>query len=296
MDVTIFQQIPQFVVSGLTNGSVYALIALGFCMIQNATGIVNFAQGDFVMLGALMAVTLLNKLAVPMVPALVGAVLFGALCGLALEWGPLRHARHRDVLVLVMITVGVSISLRGTSMLVWGKNVHTLPSLGSEAPILIGSAAIVPQVLWIIGLSILILILLFLFYRHTLLGKAMRAAADNPYGAVLIGISVRKVTAIAFAMAGSMGALAGILITPLTSMSYSGGLMLGLKGFSAAILGGYGNAMGAVLGGYVLGLLEAFGAGFLSSAYKDAFAFVILLGVLFVRPAGLFGSERVRRL
>ncbi|ROR03081.1 branched-chain amino acid ABC transporter permease [Desulfosoma caldarium] len=296
MDVSLFQQIPQFVVSGLTHGSIYALIALGFCMVQNATGIVNFAQGDFVMLGALMAGTLLKKLGVPMAAALAGAVLFGALCGLALERGPLRHARHRHVLVLVMITVGVSISVRGASMLVWGKNVHALPPLGRETPIMVGSAAIVPQVLWIIGLSLLILGLLYAFYRHTLLGKAMRAAADNPYGAVLMGISVPKVTALAFGMAGSMGALAGTLIAPLTSMSYSGGLMLGLKGFSAAILGGYGSAMGAVFGGYVLGLLESFGAGFLSSAYKDAFAFIILLAVLFVRPAGLFGSERVRRL
>ena len=296
MDGTLLQQIPQFVVAGLTNGSIYALIALGFCMVQNATGIVNFAQGDFVMLGALMAVTLLQKLSVPLVPAFFGAALFGALAGLALERGPLRAARNRDVLVLVMITVGVSIAVRGTGMLVWGKNVHSLPAIGSESPLILGSAAIVPQVLWIIGLSFTILGLLFLFYRHTLLGKAMRAAADNPYGAALIGISVKKVTALAFAMAGSLGALAGVLITPLTSMSYSGGLMLGLKGFSAAILGGYGSAVGAVFGGYALGILESFAAGFVSSAYKDAFAFLILLAVLFVRPAGLFGSERVRRL
>ncbi len=296
MDGALLQQIPQFVVSGVTNGSIYALIALGFCMVQNATGIVNFAQGDFVMLGALMAVTLLQKLSVPMVPAFVGAVLFGAGAGLALERGPLRHARNRDVLVLVMITVGVSMSVRGVSMIVWGKNVHALPAISGENPILVGSAAIVPQVLWIIGISLGILGLLFFFYRHTLLGKAMRAAADNPYGAVLIGISVKKVTALAFAMAGCLGALAGVLITPLTSMSYSGGLMLGLKGFAAAILGGYGSAVGAVFGGYVLGLLESFAAGMLTSAYKDAVAFLILLTVLFVRPAGLFGSERVRRL
>ncbi len=296
MDGALLQQIPQFAVSGVTNGSLYALIALGFCMVQNATGIVNFAQGDFVMLGALMAVTLMQKLSVPMVPAFFGAVLFGAAAGLALERGPLRHARNRDVLVLVMITVGVSMSVRGTSMIVWGKNVHSLPPLSGEDPILLGSAAIAPQVLWILGVSLGILAMLFFFYRHTLLGKAMRAAADNPYGAALIGISVHKVTALAFALAGCLGALAGVLITPLTSMSYSGGLMLGLKGFAAAILGGYGSAVGAVFGGYGLGLLESFAAGTLSSAYKDAFAFLTLLTVLFVRPAGLFGSQRVRRL
>jgi branched-chain amino acid transport system permease protein len=148
----------------------------------------------------------------------------------------------------------------------------------------------------VIGISLGVLVLLYLFYRHTLVGKAMRAVADNPYGAALVGISVRKLVALAFAMAGAVGALAGVLITPLTSMSYSTGLMLGLKGFAGAILGGYGSTLGAVVGGYLLGLLESLGAGFVSSAYKDAFAFLILLGILFVRPAGLFGSERVRRL
>jgi branched-chain amino acid transport system permease protein len=135
-----------------------------------------------------------------------------------------------------------------------------------------------------------------LFFHRTLLGKAMRAAADNPLGAVLIGISVRKLVALAFALSGALGAMAGILITPITSMSYDGGLMLGLKGFAAAILGGYGSTIGAVVGGLLLGILESFGAGFISSAYKDAIAFLILLAILFVKPAGLFGSVRVKRV
>lgn len=124
----------------------------------------------------------------------------------------------------------------------------------------------------------------------------MRAAADNPYGALLLGISVRRLVAFAFALAGSLGALAGILVTPITSMSYDAGLMLGLKGFAAAILGGYGSTVGAVVGGLLLGILESFGAGLISSAYKDAIAFLILLAILFVKPAGLFGSARVKRL
>jgi branched-chain amino acid transport system permease protein len=296
MDSMLLQQLPQFVVSGITNGSVYALIALGFCLVQNATGIVNFAQGDFVMLGGLMAVTLLKAWGLPMPLAFVAAMAFTALVGVALEGGPLRRARNREVLVLVMITVGASISLRGASMLAWGKNVHTLPAMGGDTPFIVWSAAVLPQTLWVIGISLGVLVLLYLFYRHTLVGKAMRAVADNPYGAALVGISVRKLVALAFAMAGAVGALAGVLITPLTSMSYSTGLMLGLKGFAGAILGGYGSTLGAVVGGYLLGLLESLGAGFVSSAYKDAFAFLILLGILFVRPAGLFGSERVRRL
>lgn len=293
---TLWFLVPQFLVAGITNGSIYALIALGFCLIQNATGLVNFAQGDFVMLGAMIMISLTQFFQVPVIPAFVFSMAAVACIGILLEKGPLRHSRNRDVLTLVMITVGASISLRGASMLVWGKNAEILPALGGEAPLILFNAAILPQSLWILGLSLMVLALLYVFFHRTLVGKAMRAAADNPFGAVLIGISVRRLVALAFALSGALGALAGILITPITSMSYDGGLMLGLKGFAAAILGGYGSTVGAVAGGLLLGVLESLGAGFVSSAYKDAFAFVILLLILFFKPAGLFGSTRVRRL
>ncbi|MGV8074200.1 MAG: branched-chain amino acid ABC transporter permease [Syntrophobacteraceae bacterium] len=288
--------IPQLLVSGITNGSIYALIALGFCLIQNATGLVNFAQGDFVMLGAMTAISLMQLAHLPMPLAFMGAILLAALVGIALELGPIRHSRNRDILTLVMITVGASISLRGAGMLIWGKNTHIFPALGGEDPILFRHAAIMPQSIWILGLSLLVLAILYLFFHRTLLGKAMRAAADNPFGAVLIGIPVRSIVALAFAFSGALGALAGILITPVTSMSYDAGLMLGLKGFSAGILGGYGSTVGAVTGGLLLGILESFGTGFISSAYKDAIAFFILLAILFIKPAGLFGSTRVKRV
>lgn len=288
--------LPQFIVSGITNGSVYALIALGFCLIQNATGLVNFAQGDFVMLGAMITVSLIQSWGLPMPIAFVLAVVSVALVGILLERGPIRLSRNRDILTLVMITVGASISFRGAGMLIWGKSAHILPALGGDRPIILLNAAIMPQTLWILGISCLVLTALFLFYQYTLVGKAMRAVADNPYGAQLIGISVRYMVGLAFAMSGAMGALAGILITPLTGMSYSAGLMLGLKGFAAAILGGYGSTLGAVVGGLLLGVLEALGAGFISSAYKDAFAFLVLLAILFVKPAGLFGAEQTKRV
>ncbi len=288
--------LPQFLVAGITNGSIYALIALGYCLIQNATGIVNFAQGDFVMLGAMIMISLTQLFHVPVIPAFLLSMTATALVGMLLEQGPLRHSRNRDVLTLVMITVGASISLHGAAMLVWGKSAQTLPTIGGETPIIMFNAAVLPQSLWILGLSVLVLVLLYVFFHRTLLGKAVRAAADNPFGAALIGISVRKLVALAFALSGALGAMAGILITPITSMSYDAGLMLGLKGFAAAILGGYGSTLGAVVGGLLLGVLESLGAGFISSAYKDAFAFVILLLILFFKPAGLFGSTRVRRL
>ncbi len=288
--------VPQFLVSGITNGSIYALIALGFCLIQNATGIVNFAQGDFVMLGAMIAISLYQVALLPLPAAFLVAVIATAAVAIALQQGPIRHSRNRDILTLVMITVGASISFRGAGVLIWGKNARTLPALGGDAPILLLDAAILPQTLWILALCLTVLGCLYLFFHHTLIGKAMRAAADNPFGAVLIGISVRRVVALAFALSGSLGAMAGILITPVTSMSCEGGLMLGLKGFAGAILGGYGSALGAVLGGLLLGVLESLGAGLISSTYKDAIAFVTLLMILFFRPAGLFGQVHVRRL
>ncbi|NLI83603.1 MAG: branched-chain amino acid ABC transporter permease [Deltaproteobacteria bacterium] len=287
---------PQFFFSGITNGSIYALIALGYCLIQNATGLVNFAQGDFVMIGAMIMISLYNGANMPMPLAFLTAVAGTAVVGMALERGPLRLSRNRDTLTLVMVTVGASISFRGSSMLIWGKSDHIFPAFGGESPIFLLKAAILPQSLWILGLSLLVLAMLYVFFQRTLLGKAMRAAADNPFGASLIGIPVSRVVALAFALSGGLGAMAGILITPITSMNYDAGLMLGLKGFAAGILGGYGSAAGAVVGGLLLGILEAFGAGFISSAYKDAVAFLILLIILFVKPAGLFGSVRVRRL
>ncbi len=288
--------VPQFFVSGITNGSIYALIALGFCLIQNATGLVNFAQGDFVMLGSMIAISCFGSWGLPMPLAFILAIGAVAAIGILLERGPIRLSRNRDVLTLVMITIGASISFRGAGMLLWGKTTRTLPALGGDTPLIFLSAAILPQVLWILAISCVVLLALFLFFRHTLMGKAMRAVADNPYGARLLGISVKRLVALAFALSGAMGALAGILITPLTGMSYNAGLMLGLKGFSGAILGGYGSTLGAVVGGLLLGVCEAFGAGFISSGYKDAFAFLVLLAILFVRPAGLFGTVTIKRV
>ncbi len=292
----IWQQIPQFLVSGVTSGSIYALIAFGFCLIQNATGLVNFAQGDFVMLGAMIMISLHQVAHLPVVAALPLSVAAVAVVGVLLEQGPIRQSRNRDILTLVMITVGASIFFRGSSMLVWGKSSRILPAWGGDQPIVLANAAILPQALWIFGLSLLVVLALYGFFHRTLIGKAMRAVADNPQGALLIGLSVRRLVALAFAMSGALGALAGILVTPLTSMNYDGGLMLGLKGFAAAILGGYGSALGAVVGGLLLGILESLGAGLISSAYKDAFAFMVLLAILFIRPSGILGSARVRRL
>ncbi len=292
----IWTQLPQFLVSGVTSGSIYALIALGFGIIHNATGIVNFAQGEFVMLGAMAMISFTQVAGLPMLIAFPLAVLIVMGVGGLLEIGPIRNSQSRNVLILVMITVGASITMREIAMLVWGKTPRTLPPFSGDDPLVLGPTAILPQTVWILGTTFVVVLTLSVFFGKTMLGKAMRAAAENRQGAALIGIAVRRMALLSFVLSGGIGAVAGIIITPITTMSYSAGVMLALKGFSAAILGGYGDTRGAVVGGLLLGTLESLGAGFISSAYKDAFAFLVLLLVLFIRPSGLFGKEEIRRV
>ncbi|MCD6137553.1 MAG: branched-chain amino acid ABC transporter permease [Deltaproteobacteria bacterium] len=289
-------QLWQFLLSGLTTGSIYALIAIGFSVIHNATGIVNFAQGEFVMLGAMTMITFSRNLGLPMPAAFAASVLAVAAIGIGLERGPLRNARSRVVLILVMITVGASIFIRGVSMIIWGKMPLSLPPFSGDTPICFLSAAVMPQSLWIFGITLCAVIILHYFFKHTMLGKAMRAVAANRRAARLSGISVDRIVFFSFALSSALGGMAGIIITPITTMSYDAGVMLGLKGFSAAVLGGYGSMAGAIIGGLTLGVLETAGAGLLSSHYKDAIAFLVLLFVLFFRPAGFFGMTKVQRL
>ncbi|RLB03199.1 MAG: branched-chain amino acid ABC transporter permease [Deltaproteobacteria bacterium] len=292
----IWQQLPQFIVSGITSGSIYALIALGFCIIHNATGIVNFAQGEFVMLGGLTIISLNQTFHVPLVVAFPLTILFVMGIGALLEFGPIRHSKSKDILILVMITIGASIFIRGFSPMIWGKMARTLPPFSGDTPILVLNAAIMPQTLWILGISFVVLLCLHLFFLKTPTGRAMRAVADNRMGAALTGINVDKIVLLSFVFAAALGATAGVIITPITATSYDSGVMLGLKGFSGAVLGGYGNFAGAILGGLLLGVLESLEAGFISSEYKHAIAFLILLLVLFWKPSGLLGKGEIRKV
>ncbi len=289
-------QILQFMISGLTTGSTYALIAIGFSIIHNATGIVNFAQGEFVMLGGMLMVTFFNSLKLPMALAFFLTLFSVAAVGLLLERGPLRHAKSKEILVLVMITVGASIVIKALSMIFWGKNPMTLPPFSGETPFILLGAAIMPQSLWIIGITVSVVAALNYFFKRTLTGKAMRAVAASRRSAMLTGIPVDRMIFLSFTLSGGLGAVAGIVLTPITTTSFDVGIMLGLKGFSAAILGGYGSMPGAVVGGLLLGVLESLGAGLISSEYKDALAFLILLLVLFCKPSGILGRGHLRRV
>jgi branched-chain amino acid transport system permease protein len=289
-------QIFQFILSGLTTGSTYALIAIGFSLIHNATGIVNFAQGEFVMLGGMFMITYSTFLRLPIPLGFILAVFSVAAVGLLLERGPIRRARSKEILILVMITIGASIFIKGISMILWGKNPMTLPPFSGEAPIVFLGAAVMPQSIWIFGITVGIVASLNYFFKATMTGKAMRAVAASRRSAMLTGIPVDRMILLSFTLSGALGAVAGIILTPITTTSYDVGVMLGLKGFSAAILGGYGSMPGAVVGGFLLGILESLTAGLISSEYKDALAFLILLTVLFFKPSGIMGRARLRQV
>lgn len=288
-------QAVQFLASGLTAGSIYALVALGFSIIFNASRVINFAQGEFVMIGGMSAVSLVAA-GMPMPVAILGAVAIAAVVGLALERLAVGRAKNADIVTLIIITIGASIFLRGLAQLVWDKNIHALAPLSGETPIAFLGATIVPQSLWVLGATVAVVIALSWFFRRTMLGKAMLATSYNPLAAQLVGIDIKKVLFASFGLAAGLGAVAGVLIAPITFTSYEVGIMLGLKGFAAAILGGLGSFPGAVVGGLLLGLLESLGAGYVSSAYKDVIAFVLILVVLFFRPDGILGAIKSERV
>ncbi|MDP2370424.1 branched-chain amino acid ABC transporter permease [Rhodoferax sp.] len=288
-------QLTQFLLTGLTIGAIYALVALGFAIIYNASHVINFAQGEFVMIGGMATVSLI-QLGLPMLLAIPLAVLAAVAVGMALERFAIEPARGASPVTLIIITIGASILLRGLATLVWDKKLHTVPSFSGETPIQIGGATLLPQSLWVIGIALAIVLLLGWFFGRTLLGKAVLATSHNPVAAQLCGINVRFVLFLSFGLSAGLGAIAGILIAPITLTSWDVGVMLGLKGFAAAILGGLGSGVGAVVGGLVLGIAESLGAGYVSSAYKDAIAFIIILAVLFFMPSGLFGKKSPDRV
>ena len=289
------QEFLQYLFSGMTNGAIYAVIALGFAMLYTSTGLINFAQGEFVMLGALSMITLWKGFRLPLPAAFLLSVVGVSVVGLLLERLAIRTVRKPHPIVLVIITIGASILLRGVAMLVWGKDSHSAPSFSAHAPFEIAGATLLPQSLWILAVVLVIVAALQLFYRKTLTGKAMEACSINKKAASLLGIPGERMVLLAFALSAAMGSIGGILIAPITMSSYDMGMMLGLKGFCAAMLGGLGSYWGALLGGMLLGILESLGVGFFSSSLKDAIAFFLLLLILYARPSGLLGVKTVQR-
>ncbi len=285
----------QYLVTGITIGSTFALVALGFCLVYNASHVINFAQGDFVMVGGMSAVFIMAS-GVPMGLALLIAVLFGAAVGVLLYKGGIQPAKNADAIQLIIITVGAALFLRGVAQVVWGTGYFSLPAFTGEQPIRFLGVVMVPQSLWVIGVTIAIVAALGVFFTRTRLGKAVLATSYNRDAATLMGIDTSKILLLSFGLAGALGAVAGVIMAPITFTHYEVGVMLGLKGFVAAVLGGLGSFVGAVAGGLILGITEAMMAGYVSSDYKDAVAFVMILLILFFMPSGLFGQRGVERV
>ena len=285
----------QFVFSGLTVGAIYALVALGFTLIYKASDIINFAQGEFVMLGGMTTVFVAHA-GVPLPLAAFIAVFAATIIGLALHRFAIEPAREATSVALIMITIGASIFLRGIAQIIFDRRFHSLPPLFGADPINFGGAAILPQSLVVLASAAVIVVVLWLFIERTIFGKALIATAANRLAARLVGVDTRRIVAFSFAVSAAIGAIAGILITPIALTSYDVGTLLALKGFAAAMLGGIGSAPGAVVGGILIGMCEALAAGYLSSNYKDAVAFLIILVVLVVIPQGLFGRTKIERV
>jgi branched-chain amino acid transport system permease protein len=289
-------QILQYGFSGITKGSIYAIVAIGFNIIYNTTGIINFAQGEFVIVGAMTAITLCQIMPLPL--AILLAVLITTALGGLVELIFIRRVRDASVLRLIVITIGISIVMREAMLHIWDEKVRSLPYFtGTEiSTVTLLGAHISPQTLWVLAVSAVIVACLTLFFQFTLAGRAMRACADDRMAARLCGINDRWMVTLSFMFSAGIGALAGCVISPVTQTQYDMGAPLAIKGFTVAILGGLGNSMAAVLAGLLLGLLEAFMVSQFEVAYQEAVSIVVLLLILVFRPSGLFTRREMSAL
>jgi branched-chain amino acid transport system permease protein len=287
--------VAQYLVAGLTYGTIYAVVGMGFNIIYNATGIINFAQGEFVMLGGMTAVSL--GALVPLPIAIAGAVLVTMAIGALIEMTFIRWLSRPSVLRMIIITIGISILVREGALLAWGPGVRALPYFtGNEvSSIAIGGARVSPQVLWVVGACAAMVVAITAFFRFTMLGRQMRACSANRVAASLCGLPTRNLVTLSFVLSAGMGALAGCVVSPITQTQYGMGTVLAIKGFTVAILGGLGNSLAALAAGLLLGVVESFSVSLLPTAYKDAISIAVLLAVLFLRPSGMFGGRVAAR-
>ncbi|MGE7916390.1 branched-chain amino acid ABC transporter permease [Lysinibacillus xylanilyticus] len=290
-----FSQMLQLLFSGLTIGAIYALIAVGFVIIYNVTGILNFAQGEFAMFGALISISLV-KANLPLWLAIILSIVIVAAIGAVFERTAIHTARKSSMTTLIIITIGVSIAFRGIAILIWGTQAQSLPPFTDNTPIKFLEAVLLPQNLWAIGLSIVILIVMMYFFNYTFTGKSLTACVVNPFAARLMGINPNKMSLLAVVVSAGLGALAGTVIAPISGASYDMGMMLGIKAFVAAVVGGLTNAPAAIAGAFLIGIIEAFTEGLWSSGLKDVVSFSLLLLILFIKPEGLFAKASGKRV
>jgi branched-chain amino acid transport system permease protein len=281
----------QSVLAGLTNGFVYALVGLGISVVFRGTRIVNAMQGEFSLIAGIVAFIAIGAAGVPAWLAFVLGVAAGGVCGWLVEWLFIRPAGRRGATddTYLLVTLGVAFAISAAVLYFFGRDSHPLPGFGGEASIDVFDAAMRIHSVWLIGISVTVVIVLMAFYHRTRLGLSMMAASIDPDGASTTGISVPRMRSLTFVLGGAVGGLAGVLVAPLITIHYEMGLLLTLKGFAAAILGGLRNPSGAVVGGVVLGLVESLAVIGISSGYKDVISMALLIAIMIVMPNGILG-------
>jgi branched-chain amino acid transport system permease protein len=285
----------QLLIAGLTVGSIYALVGLGFNLIFNATDVINFAQGEFVVLGGIVAAVAVGQWGMPLWLAAITAVAVVAATGALIDFGAVSRVRRGSVMTLAMITLGIAVIIK-TSLLLWvGPDPLYFDPFTAGAPLRIFGAVAQLQALWVLGVGAVVMVALKFFFSHSRTGREMLACAIDREAASLMGINVKATVRLSFILSGALGGLAGVLITPLTNATYDQGFTLALKGFAACALGGFGRASSAIVGGFALGLIEATSVAFLPSGLKDSVALAVLILVLMVKPSGLLGGREERR-
>jgi branched-chain amino acid transport system permease protein len=301
----------QQIINGLVQGSVYALVALGYTMVYGILGLINFAHGEVVMVGAMVALAAMQVLLAaalsPLLVLILSVILAVAVCmalGYSIERIAYRPLRHAPRLAPLITAIGVSIVLQNLAMIIWGREYHSFPQLLPNGSHNIAGAIINEVQIAIVVIAVVVMLGLMLLVHRTRLGRAMRAVAENPTAASLMGVNINKVISTTFMLGSALAAVAGIMVSANYGVvHYYMGFMLGLKAFTAAVLGGIGNLRGAMVGGVLLGLIESLGAGYigpltggiLGSNYQDAFAFFVLIAVLIFRPSGLLGERVAER-
>jgi len=283
--------IVQAIFAALSVGSMYALVALGVTLIYNSTNIINFAQGEFVMLGGMTMVTLYGQLKWPLYFSIPATIAITVLVGMGLMKVSYRPGKSTSLITVLIITIGASLFISGSAMHIWDADIHRFEPFSGDVPLKLLGAAIAPQSLWIIGLTILVVVLLVVYFQFTIYGKAMKACALDRTAAGMLGIRVKSMVLLSFAMSAALGCVAGIIMTPLTMVDYNGGMLLAIKGFSAAMLGGMGSFVGAVIGGFVFSFLESFAATFVTSRLKELVTFIVIINVLLFMPRGIMGPR-----
>lgn len=283
------------IVSGLATGCIYALMAIALVIIYNATRTLNFAQGEMLMISTFVAWTATERFGLPLAAALVVAVAAAGLLALVFERVVIRRAiaaTHFDVLI---ITLGLSLILQAAAGLAWTHDQFPFPSFFGERPVALGPVRLAPVSLGILGASLLLMLTLYGLFRHTRLGRAMRAVAQSQRAARLMGISVERVYSASWVLAAAVGAVAGVLVAPVVFLSSKMGLLV-INGFTAAVLGGFGSLPGAVVGGMLLGVLENLAPLYLPSGIKHSVPFLVMITILVLRPGGVLGRVEQRKV